>query len=157
MNGRISVAAVFLLSLCTSPAIATEGFGKMVGKNGRWTIYAMSDPMDDKLSCTALFDDRREIQLNRDAFAISLKRRGGLSAYEIRFDDMPASELTLASRKEKDIEAILMDEARFAPFRVSQRVRFRIYTLVGDILLEDIDLSEVPSTLAMFDRAKCDM
>jgi hypothetical protein len=45
--------------------------------------------------CTGLYETRFDIQLTAENFYISLRGRGGIRSYKLRFDDKPAEGLAL--------------------------------------------------------------
>lgn len=135
------VSGAACVAVMSMSAEAETGFGKQAGKAGRWTVYVDKDAMTDNVECTALFDDRAQVQLTDTSLAISLRGRGGVQGYRTRLDDGPASELKLPSEVEKDVGAIFLDGATYQTIRAARRLRLEALTVLGSLVQEDIDLS----------------
>ena len=139
----------------TVPAVAADGFGKNVGEAGSWSIYSEANPMTDEVQCTALFEDRANIQYSGNSFAISLRGRGGLSAYTVRIDNNAALPLQLASKTEKDIQAVYLEGAELERIEAANRLRIEIMTVIRGIVYEDIDLSGLAEVRNVFSQQGC--
>lgn len=154
LNG-IAASGIALTMLITSPVRAETGFGKQVGKAGRWTVYVSKDAMTDTVQCTALFDDRAQVQFAAGSLAISLRGRGGIDGYQIRLDDAPASTMRLPSRIEKEIGAVVLADATYQAILSARRLRFMALTVLGGMVQEDIDLSTTGEIKRLFGVYGC--
>jgi hypothetical protein len=99
--------------------------------------------MTDKIGCVAFYRDRKDIQLNVDAFYISLRGRGGIEGYQIRFDEAPASALRLASRIEKEISSVILPDYEVRQLIRAKRFRISGSTVLRTLFEEDLDLSGI--------------
>ena len=126
---------------------------------GLWTIEAKTDPMTDAKRCTAYYDLGPEyaVQITKDSFAISYRGRGGIESYQMRFDDDPPLELSLPSEVEKEIGAFVIKETdrRFDRLLIAKRLRVQASTLVGGIVNDDINLSDLPALFATLKGQRC--
>lgn len=147
--------AMGLTMLVAVPAIAETGFGNEIAKAGRWVVYADVDPMSDKAQCTALFDDRADVQMTPNMFAISLRGRGGVEGYRLRLDDDPPSDIILPSEGEKAIGAMVIEGDALVDLMQAQRVRVQVLTVLGSLIDEDIDLSTAGEISSAFTEAGC--
>ena len=147
--------ALGLTMLVAAPAVAETGFGEEIAKAGRWVIYADVDPMSDAAQCTALFDDRADVQMTPNMFAISLRGRGGVKGYRLCLDDNTPSDMILPSDGEKRIGAIAIEGEALAELMQAQRVRVQVLTVLGSLIDEDIDLSTASEISSAFAGAGC--
>jgi hypothetical protein len=105
-----------------------------------WVVDEEINAMTDKKQCTALYKNSWTIQgTDRDLY-ISLKGRGGVRAYTLRFDDEPADSLQLARDMEKEISAVMIG-SDFDRAYSGKRLRVQVQTILNSIILEDIDLN----------------
>jgi hypothetical protein len=108
--------------------------------SGPWFVDESIDTMTDKKRCTALYKNDWTIQGVSNNLFVSLKGRGGVQGYTLRFDNDPADEMQFASSTEKDISAIILGY-NFERATKAKRLRIQINTLVSGIVVEDIDLA----------------
>lgn len=145
----------FAAAAISMPAMAAEGFGTKVGSAGKWTVYVEKDAMSDETRCTALYDDRSQIQLSPKSLGISYRGRGGVQAYRIRLDEAPAQSLRPATDIERKVGAAVIEGAKYREVLTAQRVRVQAYTLRNMVIDEDIDLSSVGDVQRLFVQAGC--
>jgi hypothetical protein len=107
---------------------------------GSWQVIRKIDPMTDKKNCTAIYQGNWKIQGTAKGMYVSLKGRGGVKAYELRIDDKPSDKMRLANDIEKSISAADLSHS-FDRIYNSTRVRLQVLTILGGIVLEDIDTS----------------
>ena len=111
--------------------------------------------MTDQASCTGYYQQRHDVQLNKSAFYISMRGRGGVEGYRVRFDDGPTSELRLATWIEKSISSIILSEADMRKLLVSKRLRISGLTVLSTAIEIDIDLTGVSLAHAVLAGAEC--
>lgn len=124
---------------------------------GKWQIRSHKDPMTDKIGCTAFYNGRDDVQLNHESFYISLRGRGGIKHFTTRFDDKPANEPQLPSKTHQRIGVVGFEtsDLEFHELQKSKRVRVQVYTVLRDVVFEDIDLTSVGSVMQTLTSAKC--
>jgi hypothetical protein len=125
------------------PAVADTRKPGVVFKGTNWTVMRSKDSMTDKVSCTAYYRQRADIQLSKGAFYISLRGRGGIEAYQFRFDEAPAIPLRLASRIEKDISSIILPDHEVRQLLAAKRLRVSGITVLRTPIEVDVDLSGI--------------
>lgn len=152
---RIIAIASLLAAAFTVPANAETGFGEQIGQVGKWTVYADTNQMTDAKECTALFEDRAAVQYSGDSLAISLRGRGGIRAYTMRFDDNAALPLRLANEDEKGVQAAYFKGEDLANIEAADRLRIEIMTVIRGVVFEDIDLSGLPEVRTLFTTNGC--
>lgn len=139
-----------------SPPLSTEAQKLPEGvvfKSSSWYIHQEPDSMTDKKNCTALYKNKWTVQGTPDSLYISLKGRGGVKSYMMRLDDSPPDEVQFASEIEKRIDAVNI-QSNFHRIYISSRLRLRIFTILDDIIVEDIDLNGFAEAVD-FIRTKC--
>lgn len=136
---RLTVT-VLLAFLCGAASAASVSDAKVVFKNDNWSVRRTLDPMTDKPSCVGIYRNRFDVQLAQRDFFITMRGKGGVSAYTLRFDDEPAQPLRLAQDIEKRIGAVNLEYSEFDKLLNSKRLRIRISTLIRGIVDEDISL-----------------
>ena len=125
-----------------TPEKPTKPGDKVVFKSQSWHVHQELDAMTDKKSCTALYKNEWKVQGTASALYIGYKGRGGVKYYTLRYDDLPAESLQSASSMEKDISAIILDSsASFDRIYNGKRLRAQVGTILGSLLVEDIDLA----------------
>lgn len=125
----------------SSPVTATTSLPPgIVSRTGVWYVHQSTDEMTDKKSCVALYKNEWKIQGQANNLYISLKGRGGVKAYTLRFDDAPAERLQLASATEKQLGVVIL-EPSFDRIYNGNRLRVQVITVLDSIVLEDIDLN----------------
>lgn len=108
--------------------------------SGPWFVNESIDAMTDKRTCTALDKNAWTIQGVPSNLYVSLKGRGGVRAYKLRFDDEPADSMQLANDTEKEISVVILGY-NFDRVAKAKRLRMEISTLVSGVIVEDIDLN----------------
>jgi hypothetical protein len=145
----------FLSIVLASPALAAT----TVEHVGKWSVVGEADPMTDAKSCTAYYDPgpKHAIQMTKDSFAVSYGGRGGIEGYRIRFDDDPASELSIPNDIERRVGAFLIrsTDQRFSRLMTAKRVRIQGVTLVAGIVNDDVDLSDLPTLMEKLRGPSC--
>ncbi len=111
--------------------------------------------MTDKPSCTGLFRNRYDIQLNENAFFLSLKGRGGVDVYTLRFDDEPPLEMRGASDIEKSMGTMVLSGADFNKLLDAKRLRVRVSTILDSIVEEDINLTGLKEAEQYIASSQC--
>jgi len=115
----------------------------VISSVGNWFIHRSVDKMTDIPTCTGIYKDDWNLQLNDDAFYISLRGRGGVESITLRFDNDPARPMRLPSEMEKSISMVELKGDDFSSFINSTRLRAQVLTVLGSIVTEDMDLSGV--------------
>jgi hypothetical protein len=110
-----------------------------VFRSASWHVVQKLDAMTDKKSCTALYKNAWTVQGTAENLYVSLRGRGGVKAYTLRIDDAPADAFQMASPTEKELSAVVLKPS-FDRIYGGNRVRLQIGTILGGILVEDIDL-----------------
>jgi hypothetical protein len=147
--------AVIVAACLTAPVKADDGFGTKLGMAGKWTVYFDTDQMSDEKQCTALYDDRAQVQLTPTSLAIGYRGRGGISGYRIRLDDAPALPLQPATSDEESMGVVFIGGHIFNEVLAAKRVRVQALTVLNTIIDEDIDLSSVEEVKRLFTQAGC--
>lgn len=111
----------------------------IVSRTANWFVRQDTDAMTDKKKCVALYKNQWTIQGGSHSFYISLRGRGGVKAYTLRFDDAPAEAMQLPTDMEKEMSAVIL-EPLFDRIYNGSRLRTEIVTVLGNVLVEDIDL-----------------
>jgi hypothetical protein len=111
----------------------------IVSHTGNWFVRQDTDAMTDKKKCVALYKNEWTIQGSVHNLYISLRGRGGVKAYTLRFDDAPAEQMQLPSNMEKEMNVVIL-EPSFDRIYNGSRLRAEIVTVLGSVLVEDIDL-----------------
>ena len=114
-----------------------------VFSSGNWAVHRSVDPMTDKPTCTGIYHNDWNYQLNEKAFYISVRGRGGVKAVRLRFGDSPAQGLRLASETEGEVSAVIVAGTDFSSFLKSPRLRAEIATVLDNAINEDLDLTGV--------------
>lgn len=120
-----------------------------------WHVNQKLDAMTDKKSCTALYKNAWTVQGTEDNLYISLRGRGGVKAYTLRIDDEAPDPFQMATASEKDISAVDL-KPQFERIYNGKRVRVQIGTILGSILVEDIDLNGFKEAVDYI-RANCNV
>ena len=156
MKVAISLACVLL---CLSAVSTSYGAGlatePTVFTSGEWSVRRGKDSMTDKPSCTGLFRNRYDIQLNEKAFFLSLKGRGGVDVYTLRFDDEPPLEMRGASDIEKSMGTMVLSGADFNKLLDAKRLRVRVSTILDSIVEEDINLTGLKEAEQYIASSEC--
>ena len=127
----------------------------VVFSSGKWSVRAYKDSIADRVVCTGLYETRFDIQLTAENFYISLRGRGGIRSYKLRFDDNPAEGLALPDSVERDVSILRITGSSFSQLLSARRVRVQILTLTSGIVDEDIDLTDLPSAHEVIMGPKC--
>jgi Pyruvate/2-oxoacid:ferredoxin oxidoreductase gamma subunit len=122
---------------------------------GNWEVARTRDAMTDKISCTAYHKKNRMVQVSRTALYIDYRRRGGVSGYQVRFDDAPASRLRLATDKERLMSVIILPPSEVERALKSKRLRVEGLTVVNTGISEDIDLAGIEAAHGVLAGPKC--
>jgi hypothetical protein len=142
----------------TTPAAAEKPAkpgDKVVFKSQSWHVHQELDAMTDKKSCTALYKNEWKVQGTASALYLGYKGRGGVKYYTLRYDDLPAESLQSATSMEKDISAIIIDSSSsFDRIYNGKRLRAQVGTILGSLLVEDIDLAGFKESVDYI-RANC--
>jgi hypothetical protein len=128
---------------------------KVVFKAQSWHVHQELDAMTDKKSCTALYKNEWKVQGTASAMYLGFKGRGGVKYYTLRYDDEPAESLQSATSMEKDLSAIIIDSSySFNRIYNGKRLRAQVGTILGSLLVEDIDLAGFKQSVDYI-RANC--
>jgi len=127
----------------------------VVAKVGKWSVRVTVDSMTDSKSCTGLYNDKFDVQLNDGHLYVSLRGRGGVSGIVLRFDEEPAKPLRLPTEMEKRIDIVDIEGEDFQKILESKRLRVRVLTVLNSLVDEDISLGELKETLAVISGPKC--
>jgi hypothetical protein len=137
----------------SSPAHAD--IGTKISTVGDWAIYRQLDPMTDAPSCVGTYKNDISIQLTSDSFAFSLAGRGGVSGYQLRWDDAAASGMKLPTDTEKEVSAFILSDERFSPVLSSKRLRVQVLTVLSTIVNFDVNLSTAKQAIAVLSGPQC--
>lgn len=152
---KLLLCAIGVVSLTVGVSPSYADLGTQFVKKGNWTIMRSLDAMTDKQSCVAIYKDDPTIQLTDDSFAIGMRGKGGVSSYYLRINDQPAQGLSLASRLEKDVSAMLIEGARFQEIAQANRVRVRVLTILSTTTDFDIDMAGFAEVQPILAGAEC--
>lgn len=122
-------------------------------RSHEWVVDESVDAMTDKKTCTALYKNQWTIQGTAKDLYISLKGRGGVSAYKLRFNDDPPMSLQLATSIEKSLSAVDLGP-NFQQAYEGTRLRVQVSTVLNSLIVEDIDLSGFKDAVDYI-RAQC--
>lgn len=123
-------------------------------RSGNWSVDEKLDPMTDKKTCTAIYRDDWKVQASPKDFYINLRGRGGVKSYTVRIDDEPALPMTSASDTESRISAVIL-RSHLDKLMLAKRLRVQVYTVLRDIVNEDVDLSGLKESVE-FMRTNCE-
>jgi hypothetical protein len=135
---RLLVFCLFLISSVSWAGPEQNGWDQSF-KAGVWSVFSKPDPMSDKKSCVAIHKDDWRIQGSTDMLVISMRARGGVRTYQLRFNDDPALTPHGASRIERQSSNVVISED-FGRVLQSSRLRVQIFTILDSVIDEDIDL-----------------
>lgn len=139
----------------TTPEKPTKPGDKVVFKSQAWHVHQELDAMTDKKSCTALYRNEWKVQGTARALYLGYKGRGGVKFYTLRYDDEPAESQQSATSMERDISAIIIDSSySFDRIYNGKRLRAQVGTILGSLLVEDIDLGGFKEAVDYI-RANC--
>ena len=111
--------------------------------------------MTDKKQCTALYDDRSNVQLTPESLAIGFGGRGGIQGYKLRLDDATAGEMQLPTDDEKQLQVIFVNGSVYDQVKASKRLRLQAITVLNSIVDEDIDMSTYAEIQRKFVQLGC--
>jgi hypothetical protein len=151
---KVAFAAMMAVVVSAPAAATLNSVGKPIGK---WEVFGEADPMTDKKSCIAYYDGDKHVQLTTDSLAVGYWGRGGLKGYTIRFDSDPPLGMALPTRVEEQVDAFLLKgtDSRFARLLTAKRVRVQAVTVVGGLVNDDIDLTDLQTVLAKMKGPDC--
>jgi hypothetical protein len=136
------------------PGFADAPKHKEVFRSGEWVVMESMNPMTDKASCVALHNGNWKIQANPGKFFISLRGRGGVEGYVLRFGDAPAEEVRLANDSEKKLSSIII-EKEFDRLLASDRLRVQVLTILQNTVFEDIGLNGFKASVEHMKEKSC--
>lgn len=139
-----------LILILASAQAATSVVGKVPG----WTIAKSTDAMSDKTSCSAIYEKSPAFSMDLDRVFISMKSKGGVRAYQFRFDSEPPT--TFADRMPSDSADYwwLGDIDRVL---AAKKLLVRIKPLIGDITDFEIDLTGAKAARVVLLSSKCQL
>lgn len=137
------------------PAQASLAQAETVFLAGDWSVRRDIDPMTDEPSCTALYQDRFDVQLTSNAFFVSLRGRGGVRGYQLRFNDEPSKALQLATDNEGQISVVMIKGRNFSKLIGSQRIRIQIITVLSSMINEDFNLEGINEVIGFLRSPEC--
>lgn len=129
--------ALFAFVLTAALGAVHAAAPPVVAKVQDWTIVKTTDAMSDRTACSALYDRDHNIMLRADMLLVWMKGRGGVKAYQFRYDKEPPS--LLADRMPTDSPDFWWTgdlEKVFA----STKLLVRIQPVIGNIVDLDINL-----------------
>ena len=155
---RVSMRAFVLGAVSLALAIIPGFAGAELKKSGNplagWHIYSEADSMTDELSCVALFNDKKEIQLTRHSLALNYRGRGGIQGYKLRFDVAEPMEMMIPSDAEQRIGAVVIKGEMFERILSAKRLRVQALTF-SSVADDDIDLTGVKPAIARMQEMGC--
>lgn len=119
---------------------------------GNWTTLASIDAMTDKVRCTGVYKSDYSVQVGADALYIRV--RGGVDTVTLRFGDQPPKALRLASRMEKDLGSVIIENSDFQTAQETNRLRVQVLTILKNVVTLDLDTTGLQETAAHI-RAGC--
>ena len=146
--------ALLILGVIVSSA-ANADVGTKISTVGDWTIFRQIDPMTDAPSCMGAYKGDLSIQLTSNSLAFGLSGRGGVSGYQLRWDDAAASGMQLPSDTEKEMSAFILDDEKFAPALTSKRLRVQVLTVLSSMVNFDVNLATLPQAVAFLSGPQC--
>jgi hypothetical protein len=137
---------------CLFVAASSQAKPELVAKLRDWSVVKVTDSMTDKSTCVAIYRDTSNIALHAERLSITMKGRGGVSAYQYRYDKQSATDF--APRMSTDSRDMWWtgDMDRLLS---SARLQVRIKPLIGNIADFDIDLSNAKAVHAVLVGEKC--
>lgn len=142
MFGRIVFAALVAINAPTTFAAK----GGVVYKSGNWEVFRSVDSMNDAVSCTGIYKGDWGIQLTN--LALYLSTKGGLELVKLRFDENQAKASRLPYKREKSLNAIIIDPPEYDELVDSNRLRVQYLALGGSAREFDIDLTGIKTALS---------
>jgi hypothetical protein len=126
---RPFLTLVFLLTLVCTVINGYAGLSKdpVIAKNGQWSVRRSIDPMTDKVSYTALYKERFDVQVNETEFWFSLHGKGGIQIFSYRVDEDKA-ETRLPNTSEKQVGVAHLSGKDFARVLRGKRLRLSVLT-----------------------------
>lgn len=83
---------------------------------------------------------------------ISFRGKGGVKGYEYRLDDLPKSDMKLASDIEKKMSAVILDGSDFYQINSAKRLRIQVLPILHRLLFEDIPLAGFSNAVAYMEK-----
>lgn len=138
--------SIFVIVTCAGMATAQSvGDMKIVARDGEWEMRQSKDSFSDKISCVLIPTKRPHIQITNKSLSISYRGRGGIQGYEVRVDDDPPSKMELPSSIEKQAQILYFEAAVFEQILTSKRLRVQAFTVLNNIVTDDIDIAGAKS------------
>lgn len=156
MSSKAVVRFFALFFALSVPAFGQKWPGyEVVHSEGNWTVLRTKEAMTDKIDCLAIYRERRDIQLSREAFFVSFRGRGGLAGYRFRLDDATASQMHAATHIERDMAAIVLEKPIFMRLIAAKRLRVSALTARHRLVEEDLDLAGIGGAHAVLTGELC--
>lgn len=144
MRTLLAVALVFAASsINAAPTVA---------KVADWTIIKTTDAMSDVTSCVALYDRDNNVRLRAEMLSIWMKGRGGVEAYQFRYDKEPPS--IFANRMPTDSTDYWWT-ADMDRVLASSKLLVRIKPIIGGIVDQEINLRGAKAAHAVLISSRC--
>jgi hypothetical protein len=140
MRWILTAAMAVCLGGATNAGAGSVGDLKVVAKEGTWELRHGKDTFSDKPSCVITVAAKPYIQIERGAFSVGYRGRGGVQMYEVRLDDEPESRPALPSDTEKQGGFLIWRNDAFETIMKAKRVRIKAFTVLSSVLTDDIDM-----------------
>lgn len=141
-----------LLSLVLACAIGSLHAAPHIAKVADWTIIKTTDPMSDVTSCVALYDQNNNVRMRAQMLSIWMKGRGGVEAYQVRYDKEPPS--IFADRMPSD-SADYWWTGDMNRVLESSKLLVRIKPIIGSIVDQEINLRGAKAAHAVLISPRC--
>ena len=140
----------FFLFLLFAASSANADLGTKIRTVGVWAIFRSEDPMTDKASCTAVFNEHQMV-----VGKLYIGVPHGPKTAVLRFDAEPALPLRLTSNTETKIDSIFIEGRDFAKVLTSQRLRFSSLNVFDQLIQGEIPLKDAPAIQTVLRSKAC--
>jgi hypothetical protein len=152
------IALLIVMACALWPAVAsTAGLSDatVIFEAGDWSVRKSKDTMTDKVSCTGLYRQRFDIQVNIGALYVAVRGRGGVRGYQYRLDEAPATRLRSATRDEQRLGAWSITGSAFRELLSAKRLRTQTITLRDTTVEDDISLEGISDIYTVISGPEC--
>lgn len=139
-----------MIAAAFAVAVSAPAHAEIVNEQsiGDWQIKSEANAMTDVKSCFAIYQNRFDVQLTENTLSFSMRGRGGVRGYLLRFDNDTALPMALPTRAEERISAFFLEGTRFQRLLTAQRLRVQVLTVLTTTVNEDISTTDVPAVVA---------
>lgn len=148
----MKLLAPLALLILTLPAAAQQTKPTVIAKVDGWTVAKMTDAMTDQTSCFAMLNKHPAVTLTRDRLTVSMKGRGGIGAFQFRFDKEKASDMAAPLPSDGNESWWFGDTDRI---KSANQLQVRIEPLIGRTTDFDIDLRPASKLFTLLEGDAC--